>query len=182
MMKRLLVVPAALALVIAVSGCAPRKGPAVAAPGAADGYKEVTQIGMTLKWKVEGTALDLIVQGPTKGWVAVGFDPETLMKGSDILIGYVDAEGKTTVVDSYGDQLTSHKADTDLGGSDDVTVIGGEETDQGTSLHLSIPLNSGDKYDKVLAAGATHKVMLAYGGADDVESVHTHRAVFNVEL
>jgi hypothetical protein len=182
MMKRLLVVPAMLAFVFAVSACAPRKGPAVAAAAAADGYKEVTQIGMKLKWKVEGSSLDIVVQGPTKGWVAVGFDPETLMKGSDILIGYVDAEGKTTVVDSYADQLTSHKADTELGGSDDVTVIGGEETDQGTSLHLSIPLDSGDKYDKVLAAGTTHKVMLAYGGADDVESAHTHRAVFNVEL
>lgn len=184
MEKRFVGVLSALTVVFVLAGCGPRKGPGVAVTTAADGYKEVTQIGMTLKWKIQGDALDIIVQSPEKGWVGVGFDPQTLMKGADIVLGYVGADGKVAIQDAYADQLTSHKSDVDLGGTDNVTVIGGEETASGTTLHYSIPLNSGDKFDKVLTAGSKHKVMLAYGTTDDFAGVHAkeHRVVFEVEL
>jgi hypothetical protein len=174
----------ALGVVVALAACAPRKGPSVTVTTAADGYKEVTQIEMTLKWKVQGDALDVIVQSPGKGWIGVGFDPETLMKGSDIILGFVDASGQVSIQDAYGDQLTSHKPDEVLGGTNNVTLVGGEETATGTTIHFTIPLNSGDKYDKVLAGGTTHKVMLAYGDADDFVGIHAkgHRKVFELEL
>ena len=184
MRKRFLGMTAVLMTVGILAACGGKKGAGATATVAADGYKEVSQIGMTVKWKVEAASLDVIVHAPAKGWIAVGFDPETLMKGSEIVIGYVDSGGQTTIVDHYSDQLTSHKADVELGGTDDVTVISGEETDAGTTLHFSIPLNSGDKFDKTLTAGATHKMMLAYGATDDFMSAHAanHRAVFKVDL
>lgn len=184
MHKRFLGVVATLTAVGILAACGGKKDAGATATVAADGYKEVTQIGMTVKWKAEATSLDIIVHAPAKGWIAVGFDPETLMKGSDIVVGYVDSGAQTTIVDHYADQLTGHKADADLGGTNDVTVISGEETEAGTTLHFSIPLNSGDKFDKVLAAGTTHKMMLAYGTTDDFTSPHAanHRAVFKVDI
>jgi hypothetical protein len=184
MAKRLLGVLSALTVGFFLTSCGAKKEAATTPTVDADGYKMVTQIGMTLKWKVQGEALDMIVQAPAKGWVGVGFDPQTLMKGADIVLGYVDAGGQVTMQDAYADQLTNHKADTELGGADNVTVVGGEETAAGTTLHFTIPLNSGDKYDKVLAAGTKHKVMLAYGTADDFIGLHPkeHRKVFEVEL
>ncbi len=149
-----------------------------------DGFKQVVANEMTFMWKIDGDSIEIVLRSPLQGWVSVGFDPQTIMKGANMVMGYVDSDGEVVARDHFADQLTSHSADTELGGTDNVTIIGGEENENGTVLHVSIPLDSGDEYDTVLAEGETHKVMLASSGADDFTTQHPDdkKVVFEVEL
>jgi hypothetical protein len=147
------------------------------------GQKMVEAAGMTFEWSIDGDTIEMTVTSPEQGWVAVGFDPETIMKGANMILGYVE-DGEVTVGDHYGDQLTNHSSDEELGGSDHVTVIDGSEDESGTTISFSIPLDSGDEYDKALEEGQTHTVMLAYGTEDNFTEQHPSdgRATVEVEL
>ncbi len=157
---------------------------AIAAVSAGQAWQEITVDGFTLRWAtVEGNNLAVQLNGPTTGWVAVGFEPTAAMKDADIIIGYVE-DGTLFLRDDFGDGHISHSPDTELGGTDDVTGISGTEEGQITSISFSIPLDSGDGYDRQLTPGSTVKVILAYGpdGADDFEGYHAWAETVEVEL
>ena len=61
----------------------------------------------------------------------------------------------------------------------------GNETDGITRIRFTIPLDSGDAFDKVLEQGRTYKVIYSYGpnGKDDFGSYHTqNRGSFEITL
>jgi hypothetical protein len=153
------------------AGCGNPAGPS----GTPDGWMEYTLEGYTLQWLVEDSTGSLRVRmtAPTTGWVAVGFDPVSFMQDANLIIGFVEG-GAPQVRDDFGTGLTSHEADTTLGGTDDVELIGGSETSGETQIEFRIPLDSGDAFDRVLANGTTYMVILAHGadGADDFTSQH----------
>ncbi|MBD3285580.1 PKD domain-containing protein [candidate division WOR-3 bacterium] len=146
-------------------------------------YSEEVVGDFTFKWRTRGEVIDVILSAPTTGWVAVGFDPTTAMKDANYIIGYVDGE-KVTIIDEFGDGNFSHTPDTDLEGADDVANADGSEADGSTTISFTIPLDSGDDNDKVLAVGQTYKVIFAYGpdGADDFTTKHASRASADIEL
>ena len=174
-----------LAAVLALAGCQKRApqsaAPAAAAP-AAPGFKQASAAGVTMEWKISGPNIEIRLRAQTTGWVAVGFDPSSLMKGANFIIGYVK-DGKAAVADHFGNQLTNHAADATLGGKDDVTGVSGKEENGVTEISFRIPLASGDQYDKPLGAGK-HVVLLAHGDGDDFETPHqaNARAKISVEL
>jgi hypothetical protein len=170
---------AAVGFAAILIGCG---SPALEVTETADGFRRVETIGMTLQWRVQGDTAEFIVTSPEQGWVGVGFDPVTTMRGADIIIGYVESDGTVVIEDHYGHQLTAHRPDTDLGGTDDVEVIGGERTGDGTKLHFRRPLDSGDEYDNPLVPGGTHKIMLAYGRTRDFSSDHGRNARTSFEV
>ncbi len=146
-----------------------------------EGYYEITGAKITLEWKIDGPNLEVILTAPTRGWVAVGFDPSSLMKDANLIIGYVK-DDETFVRDDFGNYFTSHVSDESLGGSNDVVIKEGEEKKKETKIAFIIPLNSGDKYDKVLEAGKSYTVMLAYGDVDKFDVRHRKRAKVKITL
>ncbi|MBD3285579.1 DOMON domain-containing protein, partial [candidate division WOR-3 bacterium] len=120
------------------------------------------------------------LSAPTTGWVALGIAPTTMMKGADFIMGYV-AEGNAVIADEYGNSATSHKPDTELGGEDNIQNKSGSEADGVTQISFSIPLDSGDEYDKVLEPGGSYKVIFAYGSSDDFTSYHKKKASAKIE-
>jgi hypothetical protein len=167
------------AAILALAGCqkkeaAPAAGPAMTASpamtAAPAGVKQATAAGVTFEWKFDGSNMDITLRAQTTGWIGVAFDPTTLMKGANFIIGYVK-DGKAVVADHYGNQLTSHAPDTSLGGQDNVSNVSGKEENGVTELHFTIPLDSGDKYDKPIGPGK-HTVLLAHGDADDFATQH----------
>jgi hypothetical protein len=158
--------------------------PAASAFAQSDGFKSVSQDGYSLQWRVNGDNAEFIVEAPTDGWVGIGFDASRMMADANIIMGYVDG-GEQTLTDQFGTGPTAHRADTDLGGSND--IIEGEVTQSAgsTTLRFTIPLDSGDQYDTVLREGRTHSVLLANGpsGSDDTSTYHGgNRTVFEIEL
>ena len=130
---------------------------------------------------MEGQNLHVIVSAETKGWVAVGFNPTNKMKDANIIIGYVK-NGKLSIRDDYGVSVMSHKADTTLKGKNSILKSAGKEQNGITTLEFTIPLSSGDSFDRKLIAGNKYRVLLAYGKRDNFTSYHKYRAAVEIIL
>ncbi len=146
-----------------------------------DGFKEVEVKGIIFQWKINEENIDIVLSAPTEGWIAVGFGPSKMMKDADFLIGYIK-NNEVIMRDDFGSGNTKHKADTSLGGTDNITIKGGSETDGTTTLKFSIPLNSGDPMDKKLIQGSEYKLIFAYGRDDSFISYHKVRGGLLVTL
>jgi hypothetical protein len=135
---------------------------------------------INFSWTVEGDQIHVMMSAPTTGWVAIGFDPEVAMSGANIIIGAVK-KGKFKVEDHYGDRKRGHSSDEKLGGKNDVLNPSGTETDGVTTISFTLPLDTGDKYDKVIHPQGTSRVMLAYGaGKDSFNTRHPFRTVYEI--
>ncbi len=144
---------------------------------------EVQAKKMSFAWKVNGDKLEVKLSAKTTGWVAVGFNPTDDMKGANYILGYVK-DGKVTLSDDFGDSSTSHKADDKLGGTEDVTLIGGTEEGGKTTIEFTIPLASADANDGKIDVNADSLVLLAYGPPerDSFKTKHTFRTELKINL
>ncbi len=136
---------------------------------AADYQHSITVEDMTLDWSIEGETLAIKIAAKTNGWVGIGFNPESRMKGANIVLGYVK-DGKVKISDDFGHKKTMHKKDTKLGGENNVTLIKGNEEGKLTTLEFTIPLNSSDSSDGSLDPTGDNTVLLAYGKRDSMRS------------
>jgi len=150
----------------------------------AEGYYQVATMDMTFEWKVVGDRLEVGISAPTTGWIAVAFDPSTGMKDANTIIGFV-RNGTAQMEDHFGTSPSAHQSDVSLGGSRDLSDVSGTESGGTTELRFSIPLDSGDRYDRPLVQGETYTINLAYGsnGADSFTPYHGRaRTQIQVEL
>jgi len=138
---------------------------------------------MRFLWRLRGDSIDIKLAAPTRGWVAVGFNPETgrTMKGANLLIGLVK-DGKAEVVDDYGTMKDKHSDDDRIGGESNVSNVSGSEKDGETEVEFTIPLNSGDTKDTPLSPKGESTVLLAYGKSDRLVLKHKFRAILKVDL
>lgn len=134
-----------------------------------------------LEWYVDGDSVAFAVSAPTTGWVAVGFEPDRMMMGANLIIGYV-ADNVAQVTDQWGTSTVTHGLDIENGGTDDLSNIGGNESDGRTRIEFTIPLDSGDSTDKPLSVGQELSIILAYGNRDDLQSYHVHRTSARITL
>lgn len=148
-----------------------------------DTENSITVENFSLSWELDGETANFTMSAPTTGWIAVGFEPSSAMKDANIIIGYVIGE-EVYISDDWGDGFISHRVDTDLGGSDDVSLTEGSEIDGITAISFSIPLNSGDSYDRIIQPGSAGKVILAFGpdDADDFQGYHIWAETIELEF
>jgi hypothetical protein len=145
-------------------------------------YNSTTVSNITLQWKTDTLGmLHVKVSAPTTGWVSVGFHATTGMKDANIIIGYVSG-GAASVRDDYGTAPNAHASDVSLGGENNVADLDGTEAGGTTEISFTIPLDSGDAYDRQLIEGNTYSVILAYGEDDDFDSYHTARTSTDIEI
>jgi hypothetical protein len=146
-------------------------------------YQDTVIKDFHFMWRVDTVAglLHVKLMAPTTGWVAVGFAPTNIMKDANLILGYMKSD-TAYISDEFGVALTSHSPDTKLGGSDDISELSGMESEDLTEIHFAIPLNSGDRYDKVLEPGKRYKLIFAMGGADNFTTKHTRVASMMLTL
>lgn len=132
----------------------------------------VTEAGdMDFIWKIEDENLEFFLQAPTAGWVAIGIDPTNKMQDANFILAYVK-NGQLFGSDDYGNGLLSHVSDESLGGTVDLKLINGWEENDNTLVHLSIPLDSEDPFDRPIVIGEEYKVIFAWGNGDNFNSIH----------
>lgn len=135
---------------------------------------------MQFSWTIEGDLIHVLLSAKTTGWVGIGFDPENAMQGANIIIGAVK-DGRFKIEDQYGDRKRGHSNDEELGGKNDVINPSGTEKDGITTITFTLPLNTGDKYDKIINPEGTSLVILAYGaGKDSFKNRHPFRTVLEI--
>ena len=146
------------------------------------GYMEITVGQMSLQWKIlNAQDLEIILSAPTTGWVSVGFDPSSRMKDANFILCAV-VSGAVTLSDDFRTDSFSHAPDITLGGTEDVSIVGGTETADQTEVQFTIPLDSGDAFDKVLSSGNVYTVLLAYGATDSFSTKHEYRTSTQITL
>ncbi|OJF76218.1 MAG: hypothetical protein BKP49_08740 [Treponema sp. CETP13] len=133
-------------------------------------------------WEIQESNLIMTLSAPTTGWVSVGFEPTKMMKDADILLFSVDKDGIVSAEDDYGTSLFGHKNDVNLGGTNNITILSGSEKNGTTTVSFSIPLSSGDVYDKQLVKGQMIKVLFASSSRDKFTSKHNKKASGNIQL
>ncbi len=145
----------------------------VVSPGEYEGEASYADGAFQVYWRVNGDYIYIAMVGETTGWVAIGFEPTTMMKDADIVIGYVALDGTVHVDDQYSTGATGpHKSDTSLGGTMDIEEYGGREDNGVTVIEFKRKLTTGDPYDKDLAGKAAIQIIWALGPGDDFTSKH----------
>jgi len=135
---------------------------------------------MTVSWSIDTDQIHLQLTAGTTGWVSIGFDPESAMRGADIIIGVVK-NGKVEIEDHYGVRSRSHSQDETLGGKNNVLNPAGEEIDGVTTIRFSRALGSTEQWDKPIVSQGTSRIMVAYGsGSDSLDSGHRYRGVYDI--
>ncbi|MDR7869030.1 MAG: DOMON domain-containing protein [Sporomusaceae bacterium] len=184
---------ATLIMVFALAGCGgqktPVQPPAPSSPAPvtisqewkADGvvgdgeYAQMQKIGeLEVFSRIEGDSVMLALKAQTKGWLALGIDPEEKMKGADMIFGYVK-DGQAVISDMYSTGVVGpHPPDDKQGGTADITAAGGSHKDGVLVLEVKRKLNTGDSRDKPLKIG-DNKVIWAIGDAADAGVKHSRR-------
>lgn len=143
---------------------------------------EVKDQKLTFAWKVDGANLAVKLSAQTDGWVGIAFNPIKMMKGGNFILGYVK-DGKAVISDEFGNEDNNHSPDSKLGGTDDVTLVGGTEEGGVTTVEFTMPLKSADKNDTEIKVDGDTTVLMSYGGGrDSFKSKHQYRTALKVNL
>lgn len=149
---------------------------------AADYQHEVQDKDISFSWSVVGEELAVKIAAKTEGWVGIGFNPSNKMKDANYVLGYVK-NGKAEISDDFGTRENAHESDEKLGGTSDVVLVGGSEEGGITTIEFTMPLDSGDAYDRPIQVDGDTIVQLAYGaGRDSFLSKHKYRTSMVVNL
>ncbi len=119
---------------------------------------------LEVSWKNDAQYLYMALNGSTKGWIAMGFEPTDWMKDADIILAAVE-DGKAIVEDEYSTgNYGPHSDDTDLGGTYDILEYGGREVGGNTVIEFKRKMDTGDSFDKAFVSG--QKVPMIWAMAD----------------
>ncbi len=137
----------------------------------------------TLLWQVEGDLAFFAMVARTGGYLGLGFEPELMMKGADMVVGWVDANGSAFVHDSYSlDSFGPVFRDVDLGGADDLLGFSGRMREGVVTIEFCRPLTTDDAYDNDIPREGKMKVIWAVGSELDPASLPSNAGVGVIDM
>ncbi|WP_369425087.1 DUF2202 domain-containing protein [Methanothrix sp.] len=121
---------------------------------------------MTVSWKIDDEHLYMALNGSTRGWLAIGFEPSEWMKDADMVMAFVN--GSVRVLDEYSTgNYGPHIDDTMLGGTYDILEHGGRSYGAHTVVEFRRKLETGDRFDKVLRPEQSVSIIWAMSDSMD---------------
>lgn len=127
----------------------------------------------TLHWGITNTTLELKVVANATGWVAFGLSPTGGMKGSDIVMGWINADGSKSFTDR-------HAPENDVPVIDPIqsyTLLELSEANGRTTMRFSRSLAVCDDKDALLLG--TARVIFAFSDVKPVNGVPQKHAAMN---
>lgn len=144
-------------------------------------WKQVQQNRMLVKWRIEGNQLQCEMSAPTHGWLAVGFNTNNELAGTNLIMGAVEEEFYR-VDDRYIVKAGDHRPMSSVGVQDRILQRHGIEEGGKTTITFTIPLSSSDSYHLNLAEGAPYFLLMAYSLEDDFEHHSIMRTQIEINL
>jgi len=127
-----------------------------------------------LYWNVSGPNITIALKAQVTGWISLGISPVSMMMGADFIIGGYST--KPYAEDHYAATTTSHSADVDIGGTDDLRSYNATESGGWTTLEVKRALTTTDTKDKPIHIGLPAMTILwGVSSSDDMSAVHTAR-------
>lgn len=134
-----------------------------------------------IRWNTDGEFIYFGIRANTKGWLAIGLEPESRMNGADMILGMVQ-NGEAVVSDQFSTGMYGpHIPDTELGGSDDITEYNGREEGGTTIIEFKRPLVTGDEYDNNIS-GDSVSLIWSYSSDDDFTRKHIARSSSVIDI
>lgn len=136
-------------------------------------YTRQQQIGdIEVYTRIQGDAVMMALKAKTKGYLALGIDPEEKMKGADILMCSVN-EGKVSLVEMFSTgPIGPHPPK--QGGTASVSMVSGSYQDGVMIVEFARKMNPGGPQDKPLKLGE-NKVIWAIGDNNNITQKHSQR-------
>lgn len=134
---------------------------------------------LDFRWELSRDRLIVIVQAPSRGRISLALGAQADLREADVLVVWVDdMMGIAMGEDHFGTDALSHENDMELGGSQDIQVLAGRQSDGMTEVTFALPLPREDEYDIPLEAGNSYPVILSCSDSDrpdgeTVKTVHT---------
>lgn len=127
-----------------------------------------------LLWRIAGDKIFMAIDSDAKGWVAIGFEPTRIMANSDMIFGFVETSGGVRAVDAWSTGMFGpHPADTAQGGKDSILSFAGLRSGNRLVFEFSRALDTGDKFDKIIPAAGTFKIIWAQSQSMDFNAKHS---------
>lgn len=136
-------------------------------------------IDLEIFWQLdqENEVLNMRMESPSAGWVAVGFEPSTRMADAQIIIGGFTDDDVLSVEEHIGTSPTSHEQIEEVY----IEEYAGERNDETTVIEVVVPLDETSRYE--LTAGEEYEVILAYHDeSDNFLQRHSQRTSENIEF
>lgn len=146
-----------------------------------DGWKMVERNGMIFEWMIEGANLRGKMLAPTTGWVAIGLNTHSSLKGTNLIIGAVEQEFYR-IDDRYIVAPGNHKSMIQMGVEDQIILKNGREWQGTTTIEFTIPLQSKDKYHFQLNEGSEYHLLMAFSAEDDFDHHSMMRTSTKIKL
>ena len=128
-----------------------------------------------VSWQFLEGEIEFTMWAPTTGWLSIGFNPSRAMRDAAYILAYVD-NGNVSIREDFGTGNTAHRADTSLGGTEQVRATAFKEEEGTTYITFVLPLDSGDEHDVVFTPGETYTLLAAYSGNGSKNFTAPHRA------
>ena len=119
------------------------------------------------------------ISAPTTGWLAVGFNIENKIVGSDLKMFKVN-NGQIEAEDQFVKGIQDHPGDASIGGENNIKLLSGIEDAKGTRIKFKIPLHSNDRFDYSHKMKVDFWLILAYSESDDFEHHSIMRKHFQI--
>jgi hypothetical protein len=156
------------------------KGCTIMSSEAGTDYAKASAGGMTFEWRIEGDVMKGHMTGPTLGWVAVGFNREKQLKGTRLIMGYV--QNGRTIVEEHIVDPPDHKPKSALGGTSGVICASGTESGGKTTIEFTLKLGTGDSFDVPLVRGGVYYTTFAWSHEDDLYHHSAMRTAMDLTL
>lgn len=144
------------------------------------GVRRATAAGVEFEWRIEGDVLKGRMSARTTGWVTVGFNRERDLRGTRLVMGYV--QGGRTVVEEHIADPPDHRPKVSLGGTSGVLSASGVERDGTTTIDFELRLDTGDAFDVPLVPGRSYYATFAWSHEDDLYHHSASRSAIDLVL
>ncbi|WP_420321850.1 DOMON domain-containing protein [Flagellimonas sp.] len=143
--------------------------------------KEISKLGMNIKWHHGNQRIHFTLNAPTRGWLAIGFNESKELSGTYLLMGNVIGE-ETNVVEHYTQNPGNYSPISELGGFSQVKDIQGMENEFGSTISFSLPIKPTGKLKKQLKPGSNYSLLIAYSQEDDFQHHSIKRTAVPIVL
>ena len=119
----------------------------------------------SIKWSVdsEKQSITFLCEVQTRGWIGFGLSPNGGMKGSDLIIGWIDDNSGVT---HFNDRFASGEVMPQIDGSQDWYLLDSRQNSTHSVLKFWRPLTSCDKTEDRDVTRDTIRVIYAYSDVD----------------
>jgi len=144
-------------------------------------WKSVEKNGMLFAWKINGAYMECEVSSPGQGWLAIGFNEEDKIVGSNLIMGAAEY-GHFKMNDRYVVAFGRHESVLSLGANEALMNRDVVEKTKGTTMSFKIKRKNTDKYHVILEEGKEIYIWLAYSENDNFAHHSAMRTSLKITL